>query len=89
MPIRSAALATVAFSLALVSCSDGAGVSASECLAAATAQAAAEDAYLAALRTHDEVHTVGNDDHPDTDDQTFTNRVDLIVATEATRRACQ
>ena len=85
---RSLTIAAVVLPLALASCG-GDSVSASECRAAATAQALAEDAYLAALRTHDEAHTVGNDDHPDTDDQTLTRRVDMIVAVEATQRACR
>ncbi len=84
---RSVTLAAVSLSLALASC--GGSVSASECRAAATAQAAAEDAYVAAITVHDAAHAASSDEHPDTDDQTFTSRVDLIVATEATRGACQ
>ena len=34
-------------------------------------------------------HTTGNDDHRGIDEQTLTRRVDLIVATEATRQACK
>ena len=84
---RSLTIAAVVLPLALASC--GGGVSASECRAAANAQAEAENAYITAITAHDAAHTLGNDDHPDTDDQTFTSRVDLIVATEATRGACQ
>ena len=84
---RCGAFVTVTLSLVLVSCGGGGGSSASECRAAATAQAMAEDAYVAAITAHDEAHTMGHDDHPDTDDQTFTRRVDLIVAVEATGHA--
>ncbi len=87
MLIRCRALAAVVLSLVLVSC--GGGVSASECRSAAAAQAMAEDAYVAAITAHDEAHAMGDVDHPDSDDETFTRRVDLIVAAEATRRACQ
>ena len=87
---RCGAFATVTLSLVLVSCGGGGGgSSASERRAAATAQAMAEDAYVAAITAHDAAHAASSDEHPDTDDQTFTSRVDLIVATEATRGACQ
>ncbi len=89
MLIRCRALAAVVLSLVLVSCGGGSGVSASECRSAAAAQAIAEDAYVAAITAHDEAHAMGDVDHPDSDDETFTRRVDLIVAAEATRRACQ
>ncbi len=88
MLIRCGAFATLILSLVLVSCG-GVGSSASECRSAAAAQAVAEDAYVSAITAHDEAHAAGSADHPDTDDETFTRRVDLIVAAEATRRACQ
>ena len=85
---RSLAIAAIVLPLASASCAGG-GSSASECRAAAETQALAEDAYVAAITAHEEAHAAGSDDHPDTDDHTFTRRVDMIVATEATRRACQ
>lgn len=85
MPTRSKTLVILA--LALVSCSDGG--SASECRARALAQVHAEDAYTAAFTAHEEQHSAGNDTHPDSDDLMIAVRVDLIVATEATRNACR
>ncbi len=84
---RFLTITSVVLPFALASC--GGGVSASKCRAAATAQAQAEDAYIATIAAHEEAHTAGNDDHRDIDEQTLTRRVDLIVATEATRQACQ
>ena len=77
----------VALSLMLAGCSGG--VSASGCHAAAAAQAEAENAYVAAIAAHDEAHAIGNDAHPDTDDETIARRIDLIIATEASAGACR
>ena len=85
MPART--FAVVALSLMLAGCSGG--VSTSGCHAAAVAQAEAEDAYLAAIAAHDEAHAFGTDAHPDTDDETMARRVELIIATESTARACR
>lgn len=76
----------IALSLLLASCGDGR--SSSECRSAATAQAEAEAEYLAALEAHQVEHATGNSNHPEMDDRTFTSRVDMIIATEATERAC-
>ena len=78
---------TVALSLALASCSGGWPTS--DCRAAATAQAEAEDVYLAAYAAHAADHAKGNDDHADSDDQLTTSRIDRILAREATARACR
>ena len=88
MSTRSGALASISLSLVLTGCG-GSGMSATDCRAAAAAQAQAEDAYVAAITAHEQAHTAGNDDHSDIDEQTLTRRIDLIVATEATYRACQ
>ncbi len=83
-------LAVVCLALVAVSC--GGGGSVSECRAAAMAQAVAEDAYIAALTaaSGDHDHAPSSDhDHAEIDEQVITSRVDVIVATEATRRACE
>ena len=76
----------VVVSVALASCG---GVSASDCVTATTAQAAAEREYIAMLSLHDEAHAAGNDDHADVDDETVAARANLVVATEAAARACR
>lgn len=85
--MTSRTIVVVALSLMSAGCSGG--VSASGCHAAAVAQAEAENAYLAAIAAHEEAHATGNDSHPDTDDETMSRRVELIIATEATAGACR
>ena len=76
----------VALSFTLASCSDSWPTAA--CRAAATAQAEAEDIYLAAYAAHAADHATGND-HDHSDDQLTTSRIDRILAGEATARACR
>ena len=87
---RFVALAVVCLALATVSC--GSGGSVSECRAAARVQAVAEDAYIVALTaaSDDHDHAPSDDhDHAEIDELVIASRVDVIVAAEATRRACQ
>ncbi len=77
----------VTVSLALASCSSDWPTS--ECRAAAAAQAEAEDVYLAAYAAHAADHASGNDDHADSDEQLTMSRIDRILASEATARACR
>ncbi len=81
--LRSAACA-VALAL-LVGC--GTGVDAGACREAATAQVEAEQAWSASLEAHAAAHEA-HEEHESIEDHTNSSRVDLVVATEATRRAC-
>lgn len=83
---KRALLATVGLALGLSGC--GSGTSAAECRAAATAQATAESVWSAALDAHASAHEDGRA-HPDEDDAVLVNRIELIIAVESTRRACQ
>ena len=65
----------------------GDGVDAGECRDAATAQVEAEQAWSALLEAHAAAHEA-HEEHEAVDDHTMSSRVDLVVATEATRRAC-
>lgn len=58
------------------------------CQATATKQAEAELAWSSSLEAHAAAHETGQE-HSAVEEQTFVSRVALIVATEATRRACQ
>ncbi|MDE0702039.1 MAG: hypothetical protein F4Y27_01210 [Acidimicrobiaceae bacterium] len=88
--VTAAVLAVVA-----ISCGAGAGAeSVAECHAAAMAQAVAEDAYIAALTVVSDDdghrHAPSDDhDHAEIEERVIASRVDVILATEATRRACQ
>lgn len=79
-------MALAVSSLVMAGCGDD--VSASGCRAAAVAQAEAENVYFVVLSAHEEAHAAGDDSHPGTEDP-LAARVDLIVATEATARACR
>ena len=73
----------------LAGCVVSEGVDASECRDAATAQAEAEAAWSAALDTHTTAHeNTEAHEHPNTEAQQMAARVDLIIASEATRAAC-
>ena len=74
-------------SLALANCTSDWPTS--DCRAAATAQAEAEDVYLAAYAAHAADHATGNDEHADSDEQLTISRIDRILASEATARACR
>lgn len=84
---HGAKLAAVVTVLAAVLSSCG-GVSASECRAAAIAQAEAEQDWGASIDVHELAHQ-NEQDHPGVDEQLLTSRADLIVASENTSRACQ
>lgn len=84
MPRCLAALAAV-FLLALAGC----GASASSCRAAAVSQAHAENVWGSAIEVHNEAHESGDLDHSAVDEQLLNSRVDLIIASEAVRRACR
>ena len=87
---RFVTLAVVCLALAAVGWSGGGSVS--ECRATARVQAVAEDAYIAALTAAngDHDHAPSDDhDHAAIDERVIASRVDVIVAVEATRRACQ
>lgn len=67
----------------------GGDVDAGACRDAAIAQAEAEAAWSALFDAHATAHeTTEVHEHPDTEAQRMAARVDLIVATEATRTAC-
>ena len=86
--LRRATRRATAATVAVVALSGCGGVSASECRAAATIQAEAEEAWAASIDVHELAHESGQD-HPGVDEQLRTDRVDLIVAVGATRRSCQ
>ena len=81
---RSAALvATLVLALA------SGGGSASECRAAAVAQAEAENVWGSAIEAHNAAHETSDQDHPGVDERLLSSRVEMIIASEAVRRACR
>ena len=93
-PLRPACAVVV---LTLLSgCGDGADTEA--CRAAATAQVKAEQAWGLAIEDHNAAHeqaghadhtpTATFGDHLELEERLTVTRVDLVVATEATRQAC-
>ncbi len=73
----------------LAGCVVSEGVDASECRDAATAQAEAEAVWSASFDAHAIAHeTTEVHEHPNTEAQQMAARVDLIIATGATRAAC-
>ena len=80
------AFAAVVLPLLLAGC--GNGVDAGECRDAATAQAETEQVWASVIEAHNAAHNDESADHAELDGLLFTSRVDVIVATEATRRAC-
>ena len=61
---------------------------AGECRDAATTQAETEQVWASVIEAHNAAHNDESADHAELDGLLFTSRVDVIVATEATRRAC-
>ena len=81
-------LVCVCAALAVVAAGCG-GVSASDCRAAALAQAESENAWGSAIEAHDMAHATGIQDHSEFEEQLLTSRVDLIIASAGVQRACQ
>lgn len=76
----------VVLAVALTAC--GNSVDAGECHDAAIAQAVAEQAWASVIETHNAAHIDSMDEHPELEGALLSSRVDVILATEATRRAC-
>lgn len=66
----------------------GNGVDTGECREAATAQAETEQVWASVIEAHNTAHGNEQIDHDELDELLFTSRVDVIEATEATRKAC-
>ena len=84
---RYLARAGIALSLLLAGCSGGPDTGA--CRDAATAQAEAERVWASIVEDHSAAHVNETGDHPELDGLLISARVDMIIAVEATRRACQ
>ena len=80
------AFAVAVLPLLLAAC--GNGVDAGECRDAATAQAETEQVWASVIEAHNAAHGDESGDHAELDGLLFASRVDVIVATEATRQAC-
>lgn len=70
----------------LAGCSNSGGAAA--CRDAASAQAIAEQAWASAIEAHNGAHASELLDHPDLEEQLMTGRIEVIITTEETRKAC-
>jgi len=66
----------------------GGGANADACRAGATGQAEAEAAWGSVIEEHATAHTA-DADHSEVETRLLSGRVDVIIAAESTRRACQ
>ncbi len=82
---RSATVTLIGFAVVLSACGGG---SSAECRKVATAQAESERTWATAIEAHNAAHAEAAD-HLELEEQLLVSRVEVIIATESTRRACR